>query len=363
MLRSDTFRGICIAFLSLVFLIVAYAAFHSMRAGRAKKLIYKREFSQTGAFEGETVELIETVYNPSFLPFLSLDIEYWIDGGLTLDGRPDAELRGPYYCVSRFSLMPHESIKRVHTVKCRRRGRYSLESAAVYIGNTEIFRKTDAVLYVYPDPSRVVENTRPASLLFGDQTAAVRLIRDRFAFTGIRPFAHGDALSDINYKATAKSGFGGRYYPQVNECDSTINRNYLVLNNFHIKRGVNLNYENAASVFDTSLRYAAALVCAALTAGGRVGFAANCAYGEDNFLVYEPEGGDYHMNDILRGMASIEANDGGSFSVLIDRLCERVSYTDIFIISTELESTVATKLDRLERYGNTVHLITLGERL
>ena len=133
-----------------------------------------------------------------------------------------------------------------------------------------------------------------------------------------------------------------------------------MLNNFHIKRGVNLDYETAAEVFDVSLRYAAALVCSASVAGGRVGFAANCSFGEDKFLVYEPDGGEYHMNDILRGMAAIEVSDGGSFSSLLDRLCESVSYTDIFIISTELESSVSLKLNSLERFGNTVHLITLG---
>ncbi|MBO4217441.1 MAG: DUF58 domain-containing protein [Clostridia bacterium] len=360
MLRSDTFRGICIAFLSLIALFALFGLTRAIRVGRAKKLVYRREFNQTGAFENETVELVETIYNPTFLPFFSVDVEYWIDGGLALDSRPAKQLKGPYYCVSRFSLMPHETIKRVHTVKCVRRGRYLLESAAVYTGGSEIFYKTDALLYVYPDPDRAVENTKPASLVFGDFASSVRLIRDRFAFSGIRPFARGDSISDVNYKATAKSGNGGGYYPQVNECESTVNRNYLVLNNFHIKRGVNLDYETAAEVFDVSLRYAAALVCSASVAGGRVGFAANCSFGEDKFLVYEPDGGEYHMNDILRGMAAIEVSDGGSFSSLLDRLCESVSYTDIFIISTELESSVSLKLNSLERFGNTVHLITLG---
>ena len=359
MLRSDGFRGVCIALLSLAGVFALFLCYRVIRAERAKKLVYGRRFSQDGAFEGETVELIETIANPSVLPFFSIDVEYWIDGGLSVDGRGTPETRGPYYCVSRFTLMPHETIRRVHTVKCERRGRYSLESAAVYIGGAEIFYKTDASLFVYPDPNGAVEQPVPASPLIGDFVSSLKLIKDRFAFAGIRPFARGDSLSDINYKATAKSGSGGRYYPQVNEYESASNRNYLVLNNFHIKRGLNISYEHSLDMFDLSLRYASALVCVASRSGGRVGFAANCASGGEKYVVYLPDGGEYHMTDILRGMASMDAADGGSFPVLIDRLCENISNTDIFVITTDPESSVTARLDRLERFGNSVHMIKL----
>ncbi len=362
MLRSPGFRGVCIALLSLAALTAVYAFLRRARAGRTRQLVYKREFSQDAAFEGETVELTETIYNPSFLPVFSVDVEYWADAGLSIDGRNSAD-GGKYYCVSRFSLMPHETIRRVHTVRCGRRGRYSLESAAIYSGGSEIFFGTEALLFVYPDPTASVGNTRPASVVYGDFASDYRLIKDKFAFSGIRPFARGDSLSDINFRATAKTGFGGRYLPQVNECDSTSNRNYLILNNFHIKRGVNISYERSVDMFDAALRYAAALVCTASLSGGRVGFAANCSAGGEKFIIYPPNGGEYHMHDILRGMATADVCDGGSFSVLLDRLCENVSHTEIFVITTEPESSVTEKLDHLERSGNTVRLILLGDNI
>ena len=49
------------------------------------QVAYSRHFSTDGIFVGETLELIETIRNPSWFPLFRVRVEFFVPGGLTVD--------------------------------------------------------------------------------------------------------------------------------------------------------------------------------------------------------------------------------------------------------------------------------------
>ena len=80
---------ILVAVLLAVVLVILYK---KLKGKFLERLVYKREFSVKDAYAGETVELYETIYNPTFFPLFRVDVEEYFTGGLWLDGmRPGAK--------------------------------------------------------------------------------------------------------------------------------------------------------------------------------------------------------------------------------------------------------------------------------
>ena len=109
----------------LILLLVAWILlriYGSMRAARLERIVYERRFSEEGVYEGEEVELIETIRNPGFFPLLGVDVESYFFNELELEEYEHDGSSTMQYCISRFNLWPYMQIKRHHRITAQKRG-------------------------------------------------------------------------------------------------------------------------------------------------------------------------------------------------------------------------------------------------
>ena len=178
------------------------------------RLVYCRRFAEECVYEGDTVELIETIWNPTVFPAFLIDVESYFYSGLQIDGREAAKGEMRYF-VSRYHLMPFEKITRRIEMKCVKRGYYKLTTVSVFRCGDERSIESKAELYVYPKIEELRENM-PSAYGLGDELSRNRLIRNPFSVNGIREYRQGDPFRSINFKASARLSVGGMPHFAVN---------------------------------------------------------------------------------------------------------------------------------------------------
>ena len=107
-----------------MFALILYRIYIALRNKRLGNIEYSREFSEVGVYEGDEVELIETVRNTSSFPLLWVDIESYFYNELELEEyeRDPDDKNSMQYLISRFNLWPYMQIRRRHKVICKQRG-------------------------------------------------------------------------------------------------------------------------------------------------------------------------------------------------------------------------------------------------
>ena len=89
------------------------------RSRRLSRIVYERCFSEEGVYEGDEVELIETVRNTGFFPLLGVDIESYFYNELDLEEYEPDPGSTMQYVISRFNLWPYMQIRRHHKLIAR----------------------------------------------------------------------------------------------------------------------------------------------------------------------------------------------------------------------------------------------------
>ncbi len=168
--------GICIGVCLLL-----YALFTVYRYYGIRRVVYSRAFSKKAVFEGESVELIETVSNEGRLMLYRLDADAYINKNLLVMGYPADPDEQMQHFTSRFSLQPRMQIRRRHPLKCLKRGFYELDTAELFlIGSSPRLMIAKTELYVYPKPVPISEVPTPSGSPQGDYYAMRRLMEDPF---------------------------------------------------------------------------------------------------------------------------------------------------------------------------------------
>ncbi len=330
------------------------------------RLIYKREFSTKNVYAGETVTLTETIYNPTFFPLFSVDVEEYFLGGLWLDGaKPDPLLKAgdeQEPVLSRFTLLPFMQTKRHHEVFCEKRGHYEISSVRIYRKNDPLFVSAPAEIYVYPALVDPMINSFPVSCLLGEYTSKRRLIQDPFSFAGIREYRFGDAMSAINYKATARHPIIAMSDIMVNIKDYCTGRIFMVYQNFHLQNAGKGLYDNYEKLMEYGLSVSSALIRDAVHNGCKVGFAANCPVENESYVRYPMQSSDEHYKQIMQGFASMRLSDGISIKQLLQMdIDEGLNNAEIIFLTTYMDDDIDDRLRMLKQYSNAVTVITLSE--
>lgn len=307
--------------------------------------------------------MIEEIYNPTPFPLLLLDIEEYIYYGLGIDEHTEVG-KGLRRFVSRINfLLPFMQIKRTHTISCLRRGVYTLDTVSIFANGEMIAFDAPATLTVYPEPVKSADIIPHMSCSLGETVTSRAIISDPFSVSGIRDYRLGDTMRQINYKATARFAYSANPL-KVNNYDFSQNNNFVVCLNFHTPWKSGIDNDEYEELMEYGLNLCAGIVNLAIKSGGRTGFAANCKRDEKaKFLVYKMGSGMHHYLDILEGMARIQPIDGMSFAALIDHCISfNTENTQFIIITTYIDALISEKLAMLQRFNNTVKIITIGDR-
>jgi len=175
-------------------------------------LYYQRDFSETRAFLGETIELTLEVRNRKFLPLTWLEIVDVFPPHLSVDGGrvlPDRSTNlGEFRTF--WTPGPFQRLRRRFTIHCSKRGYHTYGPATVNTGDGFGFFSRKAIgpeqdhIIVYPRLYSVAELRLPAKNPFGERGAEGRPFEDPLRTMGIREWQPGDSLRRVHWKATAR---------------------------------------------------------------------------------------------------------------------------------------------------------------
>lgn len=350
---------VSIAFIIFILVFISL----KIREKLMEKVIYRRTFSDVGAYESEFVTMIESVYNPTPFPLFFVNIEGYIYNGIPMEQYEIDPRKAMQYYVSRFHLMPFMQIRRRHIIRCAKRGYYRLETVDIYYNKKVRYIDAPADVYVYPRIVPLYETTEPTSDRQGDSFTRRWLIKDPFSLNGIRDYHFGDSFNSINFKATARSGRMDISSLKVNNRDFCSARTFLVYLNFQTDTSIAISTKSYEAMMELGLSFSSAIIREASYNGYRAGFAANCCtVSGDDRIRFPIESGEKHLEEILKEMAKVRHKVGVSFySMLESDIRDGLNDTEIYIITPYVNETLDEQIAKFHRFGNTVTVLQLED--
>ena len=345
-------------FIALAVFLAALLA-RAIRKFSVDRLRYERYCADECVYEGDSTELVETIWNPTLFFVPLVDVGSYFYDGLAVDGKKPE--KGMSLFLSRYNLLPFERVTRRIRVECLKRGCYRLTSVFISRPGEERHIEAPAEICVYPKIEALADHLQSAYGM-GDVLSRRKLILDPFTVSGVREYQPGDSFHTINFKASARLSSGGHPRFMVNRYEYCANFKYYVYQNFHLPKNGDVMFDEYEELMETGLRLAASLVVKSLDAGGICAFGANCTTLDGRQRVEFPlRGGEVHKNGILREMSMIRAIDGASFaSLLAADIVKGITNSEVFIITTYVDESIGEQISVLERLGNTVQVITLN---
>jgi uncharacterized protein (DUF58 family) len=341
-----------------IFLVILLARL--IRKFSVDRLRYERYFADGCVYEGDSTELVETIWNPTCFIVPFADVGSYFYSGLAVDGNEPE--KGMSLFVSRYHLLPFEKVTRRIRIECKSRGYYRLTSVFISRLGEEHHIEAPTEIYVYPRVERISDDVRSAYGM-GDVLSRRKLILDPFTVSGVREYQPGDSFHTINFKASARLSAGGAPRFMVNRYEYCSNFKYYIYQNFHIPKGGDILFDEYEEIMEIGLRLSASLAVKALDAGGTCAYSANCSTLDGRQKVEFPiRGGEIHKNDILREMSKVRTIDGASFAgILASDIAKGVTNSEVFIVTSYVDESIAEQISVLEHLGNTVRIISLNK--
>jgi len=220
-----------------------------------KNLNYSMTVSKKAVFEGEKVEITDSVTNGKNLPLPWVYASYLISKHLIfMDSNNNEILRGERRTLL-FIVGTKKTTSRKTQVLCSKRGYYLAEEFSISANNplmTHRSQETSTLnfsLLVYPQIVDYSELVIPLKRILGTVTVKRFIDPDPFVFKGIREYLPTDSFRQINWSATAKSGA-----LMSNIHDFTVEQNITILLNLE-----RYNEYKRDFVFEEAIRLAAYL--------------------------------------------------------------------------------------------------------
>ena len=325
------------------------------------RVIYSRSFSTDGIFVGETLELIETIRNPSWFPLFGVKMEFFMPSGLTVD---DIKCKEYTKLTSIFNIPPYSTVKKTHTVKADRRDHYKLFSTNIKYRAFEYTFESPIDFYAYPNRYDADASFSPYIYRAGDAISNRKYIEDPFFISGIRSYRVGDPMRSINFKASVRSFSGGVRRLMCNDYDSSRNYDSMIFLDLTSHSEVSMD---GSEQIELGLRYACYLFCEAIKNGGNVGFSTNCTIGTSRYVHIPCGSSDLHTKRILEQFSEISpyAKRDYSMPAILQKLSPQLPKgTDIYLITPFVDDKTADILHTLQRMGRNVQVIPLvgGDR-
>ncbi len=343
--------------LGIAALLLLYHGYRRLKLAALENVSYSRTLSEEGLFVGESMEMVETVRNPGWLPLFRVKLTFYLPAGITVDGTPIKEYTA---MTSLFHIPPFGVVTKKHILQADKRGRFQLGSASILYFGCEFEFQNTPVFYAYPAAKGVPADGDTPLYRAGNVLASRKYIEDPFFPVGIREYRPGDPMRSINFKASARSFHGGRAQLMCNEYDSSRTVDSMIFLDLNEYAGAT---GDDKTLLETGLAYACYLFCRGAENEGRVGFCANSSTGEAPY-VYVPCGrGEEHRLGVLRLMAEMDvyARRDYSMHVILSRYGkETPPEVDLYLITPHTDEKMTDLLHALKRAGRNVQVIPLG---
>ena len=326
-----------------------------------RHLDYSCRLSADEVYEGDEIELIETLSNKKWLPIPWLKVEITTSRWLDFAGSQSIVTSETRYVPSFFLMKSYHKVTRRWKVSCLRRGEHRIEKAVLVgtdlLGSGSYSKPTtvDSGVMVLPKIPDLAEIFISPNHMVGEMVVRRHLISDPFLIAGVREYADGDAMNQIHWSATAR-----QQTLMVRNQDYTSSQSLLVLMNMQTRRDEN------CQVIDRSLAELAIHTCAAyfdqtIQSGIPVGFMCNSSLdGSDTPIITNTFWGPEHVNDLLRLLARLPFWCTGIFDKFLLEHGKTIQATDIVLITSYVSDQIMEFIRAKQMNGIHVKLIIVN---
>lgn len=335
-------------FIILILIILAQVLLFSKNM--FKNFLYTCKFSRAEVFEGESIEMVETVLNGKGLPIPSLRAEITASRFLDFydtDSLVNEEVR---FVPSFFMLKGYQKITRRWDVTCTRRGEHGVRSL-VLISTDLLGLKTlskpipvDQKVLVLPTPIDLDAYFVSPRLLQGDFVVRRSLVDDPFFVSDVREYTPSDSLKQIHWAATAKTG-----EIMVRNYDYTNRQNLTVILNMQ-SRDSERGKVGQVDAIETAIKVCAAIFEQAQQLSIAARFATNAGLdnsdSRSNLLTpeYSSEEGTY---ELLRVLARLTLRSSRDVYDLLREVEEGVLTSDVILVTCYINRYIEEFAKRL----------------
>ncbi len=343
----------------LVFIAVAWA----WNALIPFQLHYRRSFSETRAFLGETITLTLAVHNRKPIPLSWLEVIDTFPTNLPLDGvrltaSPGSNL-GEY--LSFWRPGPYQRLTRTVTITCTQRGYYSFGPVTLKTGdgfglfNRRLTLAERQYLIIYPRLYSAAELHLPSKSPFGKRGSQLPLFEDPLRPAGIREWEATDSLRRIHWKATARhQRLLSRRYEPSDEPQVMIYLNVATVTRY---------WEGAIpELLERAVSVAGSLAALAIEMRLPVGLLANAYWpGSDQVLRLLPGRRPDQLVRILELLAAVTPFAGRPVEELLSREAPRLPWSATLLVVTAVTpAELLVTLLALRQAGRQIALFTLA---
>lgn len=348
--------------LFLVMLLIVFIQSQVFRRLSFKGLDYECAFSTDEAFEGDSIELVETITNRKWLPLPWFKSELTTSKWLDFAGSQSTVTYNTRFVPSLFLIKGHTKVVRRWKVTCRKRGVYSIDTVVLVstdlLGRQTVSKtvKTGSQVVVLPKTFELSEEFADSRFLQGDHPVRAQLVPDPFVVSGVREYLPSDPMKNIHWNATAKMG-----RIMIRNQEFTTRQCMLVLLNLQTKE-----YEKKQAVdsdaLENCIRTAASLFDATLHHTLPFAFGCNSSETgldteETTFVPYS-YGTEYVMS-LFRLLARLPEGATLNFARFLKEFEVPEETTDIFLVTAYVSNDIFDYCRLQKEEGRRVKILVL----
>lgn len=326
-----------------------------------KGLEYRCEFSSPEAHEGDSLYLVETVYNKKLLPVPWLKVDIHSSRWLDFAGTCSVVAQDSRRVTSSFILKGYQRTTRRWKLKCLKRGVFTTENVTLVSGdllNFSVFSipvRVDASLTVYPEIIDLEDVFVPVNFLQSDHIVRRWIVDDPFIIAGTREYTGTEPLNRIHWPATAKEG-----RLMIRKNDFTSRTGLTILLNM---QSMLYEYTDIVNkdIVELGIKAAATLLDRALMSGATVRMGSNgCIPGEQDRMIFTGEAADRdHIGGLLRILAQLSMKTVRDFEEFLESRIGEIKNSEIVIITPYMSCRMCDQIRLLQDESNHVRVILL----
>ena len=325
-------------------------------------LEYDCRLSTDKAFEGDEIELIETISNKKWLPLPWLKAEITASSWLDFAGAQSVVSDQSRFVPSFFMVKSYQKVVRKWKVTCLKRGEFGIQSIVLVssdlLGFSSMSSPTGITAHITVLPRPIGEEDLGVTPRYtsGDIVVKRHLIDDPFYISGVREYTERDPMNRIHWAATAKE-----------QKIMVYNNDYTSRQSVTVVLNMQSRYYERADVIDKEVMENAIRVCAGifdntLSTGMPLRFMANAATvpGSREPTVTQESWGSEYVDSLLQVLAKLQLQCTNDFSEYLSSVYHDITSTDIVIVTAYVNQAIADFARNKAASGTNVRIFLLG---
>ncbi len=328
-----------------------------------KKLKYDCGFSKEEVYEGERIELDETLSNYKWLPVPWVKTEITTSRWLNFAGNQAEVTHDARYVPSFFYARSYKRIRRSWNVVCDKRGAYSIDRVTVVASDlfgvscASMPVDVSASLLVLPGTVDLAGMFVSARYLQGETAVRRQLVTDPFRISGVREYSPNDPMKSIHWLSSAKTG-----RLMVKNEEYTTRQSLTVLLNMQ-----SIRYEKFQAVecerIENCIRVAATLLENTLESNMPVRLMANYSEKKEGHDCFDSgeSWGQWHILELFRTLARMELTSSLDFESYLMQYSSEMNSTDVAVVTAYLDGFIYdfARAKALEGVNVTVYSLSI----